>query len=72
MTRVRLASSERSAFRQFVDAVLALSDDPGMANVERYLDASRALEELRSFRQTPRGAVRLGRRRVEPSAHSSW
>jgi len=31
--------------RQFVDAVQAFSDDPGPANLERYLAASRALEE---------------------------
>jgi hypothetical protein len=31
--------------REFVDAVLALSDDPGPANLERYLAASRELEE---------------------------
>jgi hypothetical protein len=52
-TRPRLAPAERSAFRHFVDAVLALSDDPGPANLERYLGASRALEESRRSRQTP-------------------
>ena len=31
--------------REFVDAVLALSDDPGPANLERYLAASRELDE---------------------------
>jgi hypothetical protein len=36
-------------FRRFVDAVVALSDDPKQTNVERYLEASRALEESRAF-----------------------
>jgi hypothetical protein len=40
--------------REFVDAVLALSDDPGHANLERYLAASRELEE--SQRPRTRGA----------------
>jgi hypothetical protein len=35
MTRAQLARVERSAFRQFVEAVLAFSDDPGPANLER-------------------------------------
>jgi hypothetical protein len=35
----------RGALRQFVDAVRELSEDPGPANLERYLAASRALEE---------------------------
>jgi hypothetical protein len=38
-----------SAVRAFVDAVLALSDDPQPANVERYLVASHALEDSRSM-----------------------
>jgi hypothetical protein len=37
--------------RWFIDAVLALSDNPGPENVERYLVASRALEDLRSRRE---------------------
>jgi len=44
---------EPSAVRRFVDAVLALSDDPRPDNVERYLIESRALEDSRS-RRTPR------------------
>jgi lipoyl-dependent peroxiredoxin len=32
--------------RQFVEAVLVLSDDPAPANLERYLAASQALEDL--------------------------
>jgi hypothetical protein len=38
---------ELSAVRVFVDAVLALSDDPLPENVERYLAASDALEGFR-------------------------
>jgi hypothetical protein len=37
----------RHDIREFVDAVLALSDDPGPANLERYLAVSRELEESR-------------------------
>jgi len=44
---VRLATEERSALRQFVDAVVAFSDDHGPANLERYLAASRSLDESR-------------------------
>jgi len=41
------------ALRRFLTAVVAFSDDPGPDNLERYLEASRALEE---------GAIRnLGR-----------
>jgi hypothetical protein len=39
--------------RVFVEAVLALSDDPRPENIDRYLVASRALEDTRS-RRTPR------------------
>ena len=42
---------EPSAVRRFVEAVLALSDDPRPDNVERYLVASRALEDSRSRRK---------------------
>jgi hypothetical protein len=44
--------TQRKAFRLFVSAVLAFSDDPGPDNLERYLAASRALEESRCSRQT--------------------
>jgi hypothetical protein len=37
--------------RSFIDAVLALSDNPRPENVERYLVASRALEDPRSKRE---------------------
>jgi hypothetical protein len=60
MTRARLTRAERVAFRQFVDAVLAFSDDPGPANLERYLAASRSLEESRRARQTRLQPHRLG------------
>jgi hypothetical protein len=44
-------SPEPSAVRRFVDAVLAVSEDPQPENVERYLVASRALEDSRSRRK---------------------
>jgi hypothetical protein len=40
----------RRAQRLFADAVVAFSDDPGPANLERYLAASRGLEETRLAR----------------------
>ncbi len=45
--RTGTLSTARRAQRLFADAVLAFSDDPGPANLERYLAASRALEESR-------------------------
>jgi hypothetical protein len=42
---------EHARVRRFVDAVLALSDDPKPENVEQYLVASRALEDSRSRRK---------------------
>jgi hypothetical protein len=42
-----------SAVGRFVEAVLALSDDPAPRNVERYLVASRALDDS-SSRKRPR------------------
>jgi hypothetical protein len=48
-----LAPPERSAFRQFADAVVDFSDDPGPENLERYLAASRALEESRAQGRQP-------------------
>src|SRR2546423_861797 len=47
MPRARPAPPHPSAVRDLVEAVQALSDDPGPGNVERYLAASRALEESR-------------------------
>jgi hypothetical protein len=44
---VRLASSPRTAFRRFVDAVDAIANDPSPANVGRYLAASQELEKSR-------------------------
>jgi len=37
--------AQRKALHDFREAVLAFSDDPGPFNLERYLAASRALEE---------------------------
>ena len=44
--------------REFVDAVLALSDDPGPANLQRYLAVSQELEESRRPRQSAAQEVR--------------
>jgi hypothetical protein len=53
--------NKRRAQRFFADAVLAFSDDPGPANLERYLAASRALEESRrARRKRQRGRPRIG------------
>jgi len=41
------APEQRAAFIRFRDAVLAMGDDPSPANVERYLEASQALDESR-------------------------
>ena len=41
------ATTDRDALQQFVDAVVAFSDEPGETNLERYLAASRSLEEAR-------------------------
>jgi uncharacterized protein HemY len=46
-------ASEHAAIRRFVEAVRALSDDARPENVDRYLVASRALDDSRS-RRTPR------------------
>jgi hypothetical protein len=54
------AREERNSVRQFVDAVLAFSVDPGPANLERYLAASRSLEESRRPKQTRLQPHRLG------------
>ena len=48
----------RHDIREFVDAVLALSDDPGPANLQRYLAVSRELEESRRPRQGAAQEVR--------------
>ena len=58
MTRTELGPSQRSAVREFVDAVLALSDDPGPANLQRYLAVSRELEESRRPRESAAQEVR--------------
>ena len=50
--RAQLAFQGGDALSEFVEAVLAFSDDPG-ANLVRYLEASRALEE-----PVPDGRVR--------------
>jgi hypothetical protein len=47
MTEARLEPPAPTAVRQLVDAVIAFSEDPGPDNLERYLAASRALEDSR-------------------------
>jgi hypothetical protein len=44
---------ERNVHEQFVEAVQAFSDDPGPANLARYLAASQSLEESQA-RLNPR------------------
>jgi hypothetical protein len=74
MTVVRIASAEHDAFGRFVDAVFALSDDPGPVSVVRYLAASRGLEESRRSGPTPPHSRRstktssAGRRSIRPAA----
>jgi hypothetical protein len=51
MRRAGLGPADRSAVREFVDAVRALSEDPGPANLQRYLAVSRELEESRRPRE---------------------
>jgi hypothetical protein len=43
----------RSVRRQFSDALLAFSDDPGPANLVRYLAASRDLERSKGSGESP-------------------
>jgi len=58
MTRGRPQAPEQGALEQFVDAVLTLSEDPGSANIERYLAASRELDESRRSRESPTRSAR--------------
>jgi hypothetical protein len=51
MRRAGLGPAEQSAVREFVDAVHALSADPGPANLQRYLAVSRELDESRRPRE---------------------
>jgi hypothetical protein len=58
MNTVRLAPPARTPIEQLLDAVLALSDDPRPANVERYLAASRTLEDSKPSRSGQRRRTR--------------
>jgi hypothetical protein len=61
--------AEQDAVRDFVDAVLALSDDPGPTNLQHYLAVSQKLEESRR-----RPAQRRGNRLLtsfEPEEHAA-
>jgi hypothetical protein len=55
--RDRLGPAEQGAIREFVEAVHALSDDSGPANLERYLAVSLALDESRRPRESPAQAA---------------
>jgi hypothetical protein len=55
------APRARSAHRQFLDAVLAFSDDPGPENLVRYLAASRDLERTKRSGQTAALALSTAR-----------
>jgi hypothetical protein len=58
MSRTRL-TAER-AFRLFAEALQAFSDEPGPENLERYLAASRLLEESRlGEAKSPRSRARV-------------
>ena len=46
----RRLTAEQRALREFIGAVVAFSGDPGPDNLERYLEASRVLDELRRAR----------------------
>jgi hypothetical protein len=50
--RAHIEPPKAGAVRDFINAVLALSDDPEPANVRRYLAASQALEDPRPPRRT--------------------
>lgn len=56
--------SHEAAVEHFVAAVVAFSEDPGPANLERYLRASRSLEESRSGNVSQRKRVVGAPRRV--------
>jgi hypothetical protein len=56
-----------SDVREFIDAVLALSDDPGPANLERYLAVSRELEKSRHPRERATEVRARGRGRSRPA-----
>jgi hypothetical protein len=55
----------RTAMKQFAAAVLAFSEDPDPENLERYLAASRALEESRQRSRSPSGGRRSNVRRPD-------
>jgi hypothetical protein len=65
MSTIRLAPPARTPIQELMDAVLALSDDPRPANVERYLAASRALEDSKPSRA---GSGRRTRRPTQRAA----
>jgi hypothetical protein len=58
MRRAKPEPPHPDAVRKMVAAVVALSEDPGATNVERYLAASRALEDSRPQRVRRRRSKR--------------
>lgn len=58
--------SHEAAVENFVDAVVAFSDDPSPTNLERYLRASRSLEESRRSEENRRKRARTARPRMVP------
>jgi hypothetical protein len=59
-----VALTARRAVQEMLDAVHALSADPGPANVERYLASSQALEDSRN--QSAQRKGRHGRKTRDP------
>jgi hypothetical protein len=51
-TRRPLPPPQAAAMRRFIEAVCALSDDPGRTNVTRYLAASQALDDSRTAQES--------------------
>jgi hypothetical protein len=58
MPRNQPAPPKPAALQSFVEAVVALSDDPGPDNLQRYLAASRELEESRPTRERARSRTK--------------
>jgi hypothetical protein len=65
MARSQPAPPKPAALQSFVEAVVALSDNPGPENLERYLAASRALDESRPARVRARSRTK-GAARARP------
>jgi hypothetical protein len=71
MTRPRVAPPKETSLQDFVEAVLAFSDDPDPVNLERYLAASRSLDKSRLAEQEApwpgaRTTLQLKKLEIEP------